>query len=324
MAKNSALRTPESCFEDTLQEFPYPPCYLENDVVGGLRMAYYDIPAAKQVERTNHVFLCLHGTPTWSFLYRHMIPTFTTVGRVVCIDLLGFGRSDKPTSGYSFSMHRAAVLSVVYHLNLHNITLVVQDWGGILGLTLPLDAPERYTRLLVINTMLPLEPESSQLAWDLNHDAVSGFAQWHKFSQANDDWDVGELIHQTCRKQTSPQTVAAYNAPFPNKDYKTGVNVFPTLVPFSPRQDGYALGREALHFWKHHWKGPAFMAVGARDMVIPPTLMNRLASSIHGCSKPLVLPETGHFVQEQSGPTVAQAALDYFEQWERQQSLSKI
>lgn len=315
--KIPALRTSEACFR-ALSGFRYPPRYLE-DVVGGLRMAYYDV-AANSKDKQKEVFLCLHGEPTWSYLYRHMIPVLANAGRVVCVDLIGFGRSDKPTSrqDYSYSMHRTALLSAVERLDLQNVTLLVQDWGGILGLTLPLEAPQRYKRLLVMNTMLPMEPESTQMALDLHSaDSQSGFANWHKFSQSSEDWNVGDLVNLTCRKELEPDVLAAYNAPFPSAEYQAGVNVFPTLVPFSPTQDGYAQGREALHFWKHHWTGPTFMAMGAKDRVIPPALMKRLASYIRGCPEPMVLPQTGHFVQEQSGEEVARAALEYFDRVER-------
>lgn len=320
-----AIRTPESSFDATRSDFPYPPKYLEN-VVEGLRIAYYDIPAVAKNnnddKENNPVFLCLHGEPTWSYLYRHMIPVFNGGtgggiggGRVICVDLIGLGRSDKPTSksDYSFSVHRAALLAVVERLDLKNITLVVQDWGGILGLTLPLEAPDRYSRLLMMNTMLPIEPESSKLVFDLkSNDAKSGFAAWHNFTQASEDWDVGHLVNLTCKKNLSPEVVAAYNAPFPSPVHRAGVNVFTTLVPFSNTQDGYAVGREALHFWKHRWNGSTFMAVGAKDRVIPPAIMHRMASNIRGCAAPLILPNTSHFVQEQSGEQVAKAAIDHF------------
>jgi len=315
------VRTPESCFVK-IPDFPFSPRYLEN-AVEGLRMAYYDIPAKDA--SSNEVFLCLHGDPTWSYLYRHMIPVLVTTGRVVCVDLIGFGRSDKPTlpEDYSFSMHRTALLSLVKHLALENITLVVQDWGGILGLTLPLERPSRYNRLLVMNTMLPIEPESSELARDLiSKDPQSGFAAWHKYSQASDDWNVGELVNLTCRKQLPQEIVAAYNAPFPSPAYKVAANIFPTLVPISSKQDGYAIGREALNFWKYQWNGSTFAAVGGRDRVIPPKLMHSLISNIRGCPAPLILPDTGHFVQEQSGKQVATAALEYFARAARK--LSKL
>ncbi|CAB9498763.1 Haloalkane dehalogenase [Seminavis robusta] len=314
--KIEALRTPESCF-DGITDFPYPPQYVDDVLGTGLRLCYYDIPALTEDEN-GPVFLCLHGEPTWSYLYRHMIPVFQTAGRVLCVDMMGFGRSDKPIrqEDYSYSLHRAMLLSIIeQHLNLTNVTLVVQDWGGILGLTLPLEAPQRYSRLVLMNAMLPIEPESTMMARDLllqQDQRTTGFGAWHAFSQSSDDWNVGDLIHLTCRKQLSPETVAAYNAPYPSAAYKAGVNVFTKLVPFSPTQDGYAMGRAALQFWQHQWAGPTFLAVGARDRVIPPALMNRLASCVRGCGPPLSLPQVGHFVQEQAGAEVARAALQYF------------
>ena len=176
------LRTPDERFA-VLPGFPYEPHYLE-DLEGypGLRLHYVDEGPADADE----VFLCLHGEPTWSYLYRKMIPVFRQAGaRVVAPDWFGFGRSDKPTDDavYTFSFHRNTLLRFVERLDLRNITLVCQDWGGLLGLTAPVDLPDRFKRLLVMNTAIPV-----------GHAISDGFAGWKAFAAQFHDVPVAGLI----------------------------------------------------------------------------------------------------------------------------------
>ncbi|MEM1379317.1 MAG: haloalkane dehalogenase [Pseudomonadota bacterium] len=306
-----ALRTPDARFSD-LPDYPYTPHFLD-DLPGyeGLRMAFID-----EGPRDAPVFFCLHGEPSWGFLYRKMIPIFLEAGgRVVVPDLYGFGRSDKPVDrdDYTYTFHRGSLLSLVSSLGLKNITLVCQDWGGILGLSLPMEAPERYKRLIVMNTGLPIEPASSFVAEDLRRPAAerkTGFGQWHAFSQRADDMPVGSVLNQGSAQSLSPEEIAAYDAPFPDKSYKAGALAFPTLVPFSEEQDGYTTGRQALKFW-NGWEGESFMAIGGADPVLGEKAMRALHAEINGCPQPLLLPEAGHFIQEW-GDVVARAALESF------------
>ena len=165
-------RTPEARF-DGLENWPYGPQYLTDlNAANGIRVHYVDVGKVQ----SDRVFLCLHGQPTWAYLYRKMIPVFAASGaRVVATDLPGFGRSDKPVAEttYGFDFHRQILLEIIDRLNLHNITLVVQDWGGLLGLTLPMDRPDRISRLLVMNTTLAI-----------GHSTGKGFDQWRASSRS--------------------------------------------------------------------------------------------------------------------------------------------
>jgi pimeloyl-ACP methyl ester carboxylesterase len=306
-----ALRTPEDRFED-LPDFPYEPSYVD-DLPGyqGLRMAYID-----EGPKDAPVFLCLHGEPTWSFLYRKMIPFFLEAGgRVVAPDLFGFGRSDKPTSRevHSYSFHRQSLLNLVEHLDLRRVTLVCQDWGGVLGLTLPIEKATRYERLIVMNTGLPLEPGSGRIAADVfsGKPPETGFGKWRAFAASLEDMPVGQIVQGGSNGQLSEAEVAAYDAPFPDASYKAGPLVFPLLVPLKPDMDGYMIGQRAAEFW-NRWSGQAFMAIGPDDQVIPPPAMERLRAEIKNCSEVHRVEGASHFVQEK-GEEVARAALAYFE-----------
>jgi haloalkane dehalogenase len=247
------------------------------------------------------VALCLHGNPTWSYLYRHMIPVFTAAGlRVVAPDLIGFGRSDKPAdeAAHSFEFHRNMLLAFVRQLNLTNVLLVCQDWGGLLGLTLPLAMPERFTRLLVMNTTLATGTLSD------------GFLQWRAYSNKTPDLPVGALLRRG-KPGMSEAEAAAYDAPFPDASYKGALRAFPNLVPASADAPGAAISQEAAQFWRTQWAGESFMAVGMQDPVLGPAVMQSLQRLIRGCPDAYPVPEGGHFVQEWGAP-IAAAALAHF------------
>ena len=274
------MRTPDQRFAD-LPGFPYAPRYLE---WRGLRAHYVD------EGKGDRTFLCLHGEPTWAYLYRRMIPPFLTAGaRVVAPDFIGFGRSDKPEEDafYTFDLHRAFLLEFIERLNLTRITLVVQDWGGLLGLTLPMDMPERFERLLVMNTALgtgdaPL-PE--------------GFIAWRAYVAKNPDLACGKLMQRSCTHLSAAQA-AAYDAPFPDQASKAGVRRFPQLVPDRPDAPGAALSRRARDWWMNSWKGESCMAIGATDPVLGVPVMNALRKIIRNCPEPYVHAKGGHFLQE--------------------------
>ncbi|MCA8868342.1 MAG: alpha/beta fold hydrolase [Rhodobacteraceae bacterium] len=294
------LRTDESRFAD-LPDFPWLPNYVE-DLPGydKLRIHYVDEGAGNPDQP---VFLCLHGEPTWSYLFRRMIPEFLKAGgRVIAPDLPGFGRSDKPVDDaiYGFHFHRNLLVELIRRLDLENITLVVQDWGGLLGLTLPPDMPERFDRLIIMNTVLATGQPAGQ-----------GFAQWRDYVAANPDLAVGKLMHRSC-PHLRPAEVAAYDAPFPDRDYKAGVRRFPAMVMTDPAMEGVKTSKRALEFWRNDWHGKTFMAVGALDPVLGEGIMRYMQKNIKGCPEPLILPHVGHFVQEW-GDTVAKAALTHFD-----------
>lgn len=293
-----ALRTPDDRFSD-VPDFPYEARYVELDGFDGLRMSYIDEGPADASE----VFLCLHGEPTWSFLYRKMIPVFLESGaRVVAPDFFGFGRSDKPVDDavYTYEFHRRSLLSFLDAAKLERFTLVCQDWGGILGLSLPLDVPERIARLIVMNTALPTG----------EFPPGRGFEEWKTYVATNPEFSVGGLMARAVPGITEAET-AAYAAPFPDPSYMAGVRRFPALVPVTTDMDGAAQSKRAGAWWATEWDGPTFMAVGADDPVLGPKVMAILAKVIRGCPEPLMLDGVGHFVQE-AGERVARAALEAF------------
>jgi pimeloyl-ACP methyl ester carboxylesterase len=274
------VRTPDERFAG-LPGFAWPPNYFE---WRGLRAHYVD---AGKGDRT---YLCLHGNPTWSYLNRRLIPPFVGSGaRVVAPDLIGFGRSDKPEdeSVYTFDFHRDYLLEFIQARNLKNITLVVQDWGGVLGLTLPMELPERFERLLVMNTAIATGDVPLS----------EGFIAWRAYSAKNPDLAVGKLLGRACPHLT-PAEAAAYDAPFPDARYKAGVRRFPPLVPEKYDDPGAALGRKARDFFRSSWKGEAYMAIGAKDPVLGPPVMQVLRGWIRNCREPLVIENGGHFLQE--------------------------
>jgi len=297
--RDDALRTPDARFHD-LPDYPWQPHYVSNlPSLAGLRMHYLD-EGPREATRT---YLCLHGNPAWSYLYRKMIPVFLRSGsRVVAPDLIGFGKSDKPKkdSAHRFSFHRQTLLDLIQALELRHVVLVVQDWGGLLGLTLPMVEPERYDGLLIMNTTLgtgdvPLSP---------------GFLAWRDMCTKNPEFDITRLFARGT-PHLSAQECAAYAAPFPDKGHRAATRAFPAMVPEHIDSDGAAVSRQARAFWRNQWRGKTLMAIGMRDPVLGPAVMESLRQAIAGCPEPLRLDEAGHFVQE-AGEAVAQAAVAYF------------
>ena len=298
MSGIQALRTPDDRFTD-LPGYPFAPNYVENlRGYEGLRMHYLD-EGPKDAAVT---FICLHGQPTWSYLYRKMIPIFVDAGhRVVAPDLFGFGKSDKPVSDavYTFDFHRNAVKTFVESVGASNVCLVVQDWGGLLGLTLPHEFPEMITRMVVMNTGLGTGVSPGE-----------GFLAWKAYNASKPDLEVGKLLKRST-PVLSAEEAAAYDAPFPDKSYKAGVRRFPELVPISPDMDGVDVSRAAAKFLKATWSGETFIAVGMQDPVLGPAVMKLLTAGIRGAPPPLELADAGHFVQEW-GESVARGALAQF------------
>jgi haloalkane dehalogenase len=289
------LRTPDELFA-YLPGFPWAPRYLGWT---GLRVHYLDEGPAD----ARHVFLCLHGEPTWAYLYRKMLPVFAAAGhRVVAPDFIGFGRSDKlvEDAAYTFDFHRGMLLAFIERLDLRGITLVVQDWGGLLGLTLPMEMPERFARLLVMNTAIGTGDAS----------LTQGFIEWRAYVANTPNIDCGKLLGRSCR-HLAPAEAAAYEAPFPDARYKAGVRRFPQLVPDSPDAPGAAISRRARDWLSSSWQGESFMAVGAKDPVLGPPVMNALRKRIRNCPEPYLHAEGGHFLPEW-GDEVARAALAHF------------
>jgi len=294
----TALRTPDERFAN-LPGYDFAPNYVDTlPGYQGLRVHYLDEGDAD----SDQVFLCLHGEPSWSYLYRKMIPVFAAAGgRVIAPDLLGFGRSDKPVedSTYTFHFHRNMLLALIESLDLRNITLVCQDWGGLLGLTLPVDMPDRFKRLIVMNTAIATGISPGE-----------GFEAWKAFNASQPDLDVGGLM-QRSTPILSDAEAAAYDAPFPDASYKAGVRRFPELVMVAPDMEGVEVSKRAAAWWRDEWQGQSFMAIGLQDPVLGAPVMHALRAGIRGCPEPLELPEAGHFTQEH-GEVIAHAALSSF------------
>lgn len=294
------LRTPESRF-DHLPGYPWAPRYADAlPALDGLRLHYLD----EGPSNASVTWLCLHGNPSWSYLYRHMIPVFLAAGhRVVAPDLPGFGKSDKPTavSQHSFSWHRRVLLEFVDYLDLQNLHLVVQDWGGLIGLTLPMAAVARYRGLLIMNTYLATADEP----------LPEGFIQWRSMCKAKPDFAISRLFSRG-NPQMSDAECAAYDAPFPDETYRAATRAFPEMVPEREDVDGVAASRRAAVFWADDWAGRSMMAVGALDPVFTPARMEALRRRIRGCPPAMLIPDAGHFVQEH-GATIATQALKQME-----------
>jgi len=297
--RDDALRTPEHRFEG-LPGYPWSPHYLSDlPSLAGLRLHYLDEGPVD----APCTWLCLHGNPAWSYLYRKMIPVFTSAGdRVVAPDMIGFGKSDKPKKDgfHGFDWHRQVLLELVERLDLKNVVLVVQDWGGLLGLTLPMAETDRYSGLLVMNTTLatgdaPLSP---------------GFLAWREMCAKQPEFDVARLFARG-NPQMVPAECAAYNAPFPDRGHRAALRAFPALVPEQPGDEGARLSREARDFWRNRWRGQTLMAIGQQDPVLGESVMRALQRDIRGCGEPMLLPEAGHFVQEH-GERIASQACAFF------------
>ncbi len=231
-----------------------------------------------------------------------MIPAFAGAGnRVVAPDFFGFGRSDKPVKDevYTFDFHPNSLIDFIEMLDLRRITLVCQDWGCLLGLTIPMEMPDRFERVLLMNTALGTGDAP----------LTEGFVAWRAWSNAHPDMAVGRLLKRSCA-HFSDAEAAAYDAPFHDARSKAGVRRFPNLVPDRPDAPGAALSRRARDWWQHEWHGRSFMAIGAADPVLGEPVMLQLRRTIRGCPPPLVLADASHF--QEWGDRVASAAIEAF------------
>jgi pimeloyl-ACP methyl ester carboxylesterase len=202
-------------------------------------------------------------------------------------------------AAYTFGFHRGMLMRLIEALGLERVTLVVQDWGGLLGLTLPMEYPERIDRLIVMNTAL-----------GVGRSPGPGFDAWQAFVAAQPDFEIGKLMRRSV-PGLSEAEAAAYEAPFPDRRYRAGVRRFPAIVPVAPGMDGVDVSLRAAQFFRERWSGRSFMAIGMQDPVLGAPVMQALAQVIRACPAPLELPGAGHFVQEH-GAVVAQAALEAF------------
>jgi haloalkane dehalogenase len=295
-----ALRTPDERFAQ-LPGYGFMPHYVSvDDGEGGqLRMHYLDEGA-----RSAPPVLLLHGEPSWSYLYRKMIPILVDAGqRVIAPDLIGFGRSDKPTqrSDYTYQRHVDWVRSLLNQLELPPITLVCQDWGGLIGLRLVGEQPERFARVVAANTGLPTGDQHPGEA----------FMRWREFSQTTPVFGAGSIVQGACVTRLAAEVTAAYDAPFPDESYKEGARQFPTLVPATPDDPASAANRAA---WQGlmQFRKPFLTAFSDQDPITrgAAPVLQKL---IPGCAgQPHTTIEGGgHFLQEDQGEKLAQVVVDF-------------
>jgi len=289
------LRTPDERFAD-LPDFPFAPHYVDVD---GLRMHYLD-----EGPPDGEVVLLLHGEPSWSYLYRRMIPVLTRAGlRAVAIDLVGFGRSDKPTrrEDYTYQAHVDWTWAAIEAIGLTDITLVCQDWGGLIGLRLVGEHPERFARVVAANTVLP--------TGDL--DPGEAFLAWRKFSQESPDFPVGKIIGGACVGKLAPEVAAAYDAPFPDESFKAGARHFPMLVPTRPDDPASAANRAAWEVLRTFDK-PFLCAFSDSDPITRAAepLLRKQIPGAEGQTH-VTITEAGHFLQEDKGVELAEAVVQF-------------
>ena len=289
----SMYRTPDERFAG-LAGYDFEPHWLEHD---GLRMHYLD-------EGAGDPLLCLHGEPTWSYLYRKMIPPLARVARVVAPDYLGFGRSDKPTEigWYAFDRHYASILRLVEALDLRSLTVVVQDWGGPIGLRLAVEESDRVERLVIMNTGVGGGRATSDT--------------WLRFREVvrerGGDLDIARLVAAGCARGLAADAAAGYEAPFPTGESKAGALAFPELVPTEPDHPNTApllAVRDALAGWEK----PTLVLFGDSDPIFPPRAAERIADLIPGALPAETIPNAGHFVQEDAGEEAAGRILRFLE-----------
>jgi len=298
-----SLRTPDERFVG-LPDYSFEPHYL--DVPSGdggdpLRVHYID-----EGPRDGAVVLLLHGEPSWSYLYRHMIPVITAAGlRAVAPDLVGFGRSDKPTErdDYTYQRHVDWMHAFLEQLDLTEITLVAQDWGGLIGLRLVGERPEKFARVVAANTFLPTGDDNPG----------AGFLAWQRYSQETPTFAVGKIINGGCTTDLAAEVVAAYDAPFPDDRYQAGARQFPTLVPTRPDDPAAPANRRAWDGLRTFTK-PFLCAFSDHDPVTGGG-DRKLRSEIPGCEgQPHTTIEGGgHFLQEDCGPQLAKVIVEFIE-----------
>jgi haloalkane dehalogenase len=295
------LRTPDDRFND-LTDYPFKPNYLtvnDRSENTAIRIHYID-----EGDATSQPVLMLHGEPSWSYLYRKMVSPFTEAGyRVLAPDLPGFGKSDKPTkrSDYSYARHVTWMQDWLRAMDLNNIVLICQDWGGLIGLRLVAAEPERFARVVTSNTMLPTGDQSPGDA----------FMNWQKFSQETPVFPTGQIISKGTVAGLSDEAIAAYDAPFPDESYKEGARQFPTLVPTTPDDPESPANRDA---WKQlmAFEKPWLCAFGDSDPITGAAapVIQKLVPGCKG-QPHTTLKGGGHFIQEDCGEELAQVVLDW-------------
>lgn len=289
------LRTPDRRFED-LPDYPFSPNYAD---FRGARMHYVDEPG-----ESGETVLMLHGEPSWSFLYRKMIPIVNNAGhRVVAPDLIGFGKSDKfaDRNDYSYQMHVDSIVGLIEKLDLNKITLMCQDWGGLIGLRVAAEHPDRFARIVASNTFLPTGDEKVPAAFKI----------WLKFSQVTPFFPVGKLVSKGCATKIPKEVIRAYDAPFPDKSYKAGALEFPALVPITPDNPASEANRAAWDELRR-WEKPFLLAFSDKDPITrgADAVLKRRIPGTSG-QPHTTIKGAGHFLQEDKGEELAKVIVDF-------------
>jgi haloalkane dehalogenase len=292
-----AFRTPDERFTD-LPDFPFEPHYLE--LAGDLRMHYVD-----EGPRDGRPVLMLHGEPTWSYLYRHMVPVFAEAGyRALAPDLIGFGRSDKPEerSAHTYARHVAWVAGWIEALDLRGITLVCQDWGSLIGLRLVGEMGDRFSRVVVANGFLPTA----------EHRANTAFRIWRAFAQHSPVFPIGRIVATGTKRSLTRQEKGAYEAPFPTRGSMTGPRAMPHLVPITPGDPAMPANRAA---WASLglWAKPFLTLFGENDPILG-RADGPLQRHVPGAAgQPHARLAGGHFVQEDAGVEIAERTVAWID-----------
>lgn len=294
------LRTPDERFAD-LPGYPFAPHYVDvDDQDGGTLQVHY----LDEGPSDGPIVLAMHGEPSWSYLYRKMIPALVDAGlRVIAPDLVGFGRSDKPTetSDYTYARHVAWMQeAVIDHLDLRDATFFGQDWGGLVGLRLVAENPDRFARVVVGNTGLPTGEQKPSDA----------FLAWQRFSQTTEVFDIGFLLQGATITELSPGEVAAYDAPFPDDSYKAGARIFPSLVPTSPDDPAAPANRAAWEVFRA-WDKPFICCFSDSDPVTAggDKPFRQLIPGAEGQAH-VTIENAHHFFQEDAAPELARIVID--------------
>lgn len=297
-----ALRTPDERFTN-LPDYPFQPHYIDvDDTEGGLlRLHYVD-----EGLRNAPVVLMLHGEPTWSYLYRKMIPIVVNAGyRVIAPDLIGFGRSDKPSlrTDYTYQRHVDWIRALLTQLELNEITLVCQDWGGLIGLRLVAEHPDKFARVVAANTILPTG----------DFPLGETFFKWQKLSQDIPVFATANIIQGGCTMAMQPEVLAAYDAPFPDESYKEGARQFPMLVPATPDDPATPANRKA---WESlmRFKKPFLTAFSDKDPITAAgaPVLRKLIPGCEGQAH-TTIENGGHFLQEDQGEKLAEVVVEFIQ-----------
>ncbi len=299
MDSTAMLRTPDERF-DNLSDYGFEPHYLDiEDPVGPLRMHYLD-----EGPRDGDAVLLLHGEPTWSYLYRKMIPPLAAAGfRALAPDFIGFGKSDKLTDrkAYSYLSHVNWMKQWLDKIAVRDVTLFGQDWGGLIGLRLVAEDPDRFARVMIGNTALPTG----------DHDLGEAFKQWREYSQTTPTFNIGGIVHRGTARGLTEAEIAAYDAPFPDEEYKAGARAFPMLVPASP-EDPAAPAQRAAWEALRRFEKPFLTCFSDKDMIMKGGEVIFQKRVPGAAQQPHFITENAaHFLQEDAGPLLAEKLIEF-------------